>query len=256
MIKIAIATHKGGSGKTVTSINLSAGLAKKNKVLLVDLDPQGHSSLGLGVAVGLDEPTIADLLQDPRLSPKNAIRRVTDTLNLLPSNIRLARVGESLYAGVRREERLNLALKSLVGYDYMLMDCPPSLGTLTANALACADWILVPCEMGARAADGLMDLLELVSLLKGENFTRWRILLTKFDARKTVTNEVVLKALDPHKDKILTTRIGVSESLNQCQMAGQDIFHFEPDGRGASFYADLTQEILAITKPKQPIEAI
>ena len=256
MIKIAIATHKGGSGKTVTAINLSAGLSKKNKTLLVDLDPQGHSSLGLGVAVSLDEPTIADLLQDPRLPPKNAIRRVTGTMDILPSNIRLARVGESLYAGVRREERLNLALKSLSGYDYMLMDCPPSLGTLTANALACADWILVPCEMGARAADGLMDLLELVSLLKGENFTRWRILLTKFDARTTVTNEVVLKALNPHKDKILTTRIGVSESLNQCQMAGQDIFRFEPDGRGASFYADLTQEILATTKPKQPIEAI
>ncbi|PIU20434.1 MAG: chromosome partitioning protein ParA, partial [Elusimicrobia bacterium CG08_land_8_20_14_0_20_59_10] len=103
-----------------------------------------------------------------------------------------------LYAGVRREERLGMALSRVRSFDLVIIDCPPSLGTLTLNALACADWILVPCEMGARAADGLVDLLEIITMLKGADFNQWRIVLTKFDIRKSVTNAAVLKGLAPY----------------------------------------------------------
>jgi chromosome partitioning protein len=243
MFKIAISTHKGGTGKTVTAINLSAGLSRTKKTLLVDLDPQAHATLGLGINVGLNDPTVADLLQDSRTSWEKVVRSTADNLSVIPSNIRLARVAEVLYAGVRREERLGLALSKVSGYEVAVIDCPPSLSTLTITALACADWILIPCEMGARSADGLVDLLELISMLKGAEFDHWRILLTKFDVRKSVTNEAVLKALAPYKERILRTRVGVCEALNQSQIAGKDVFRYEPSGRGAEYYQDLAREI-------------
>lgn len=256
MLKIAISTHKGGAGKTVTAINLAAGLSRAMKTLLIDLDPQGHATLGLGVNVSLGSPTISDVLQDQRMGMEKIIHPVTKNLFLAPANIHLARVAETLYAGVRREERLGMALSKVRGFDLAVIDCPPSLGTLTINALACANWILVPCEMGARAADGLVDLLEIVTMLKGADFDRWRIVLTKFDIRKSVTNEAVLKGLEPYRRRIIRSRVGISEALNQAQITGKDIFHFEPNGRGAKFYRDLAGEIMALTQKKEAIRAI
>lgn len=256
MLKIAISTHKGGAGKTVTAINLAAGLSRTMKTLLIDLDPQGHATLGLGINIGLDSPTISDILQDQRISLEKIIHPVTKNLFLAPANIRLARVAEMLYAGVRREERLGLALSKVRDFDRVVIDCPPSLGTLTINALACADWILVPCEMGARASDGLVDMLEIVTMLKGADFDQWRIVLTKFDIRKSVTNEAVFKGLEPYRQRIMRSRVGISEELNQAQIAGKDIFRFEPNGRGAGFYRDLSGEIIALTRKKETIKAI
>lgn len=247
MRRIAIATHKGGTGKTVTAINLAAGLSRNGKnTLLIDLDPQGHSTLGLGVEAKLNELTVSDILLDGRVSLDGIVRKVSEKLFLIPSNIRLAKVAESLYSAVRREERLSLSLSQVNGYDYMVIDCPPSLGTLTANALSLADFILVPCEMGARAADGLVDLLEILFLLKGCYFSSWRIVLTKFDSRKSITNEAVMESLKQYKDKILNTRIGIAESLNQAQIAGKDIFTYDSGGRGVEFYGDLTNEIISV----------
>lgn len=256
MLKIAISTHKGGAGKTVTAINLAAAIARTKKTLLIDMDPQAHSTLGLGLNIGLDEPTIADVLQDPRGDLHKVIRPVGENLSLIPSTIHLARTAELLYAGVRREERLGQALASINGFEIAVIDCKPDLGTLTTNAIACADWILVPCEMGARAADGLVDLLELVSLLKGSDFNQWRIVLTKFDARKSLTNEAVLKSLAPYSDHILPVRVGVCEALNQAQFKGKDIFQFEPSGRGAEDYRELGQEILSLVQGRPALTTI
>lgn len=258
MKTISISTHKGGPGKTTTAINLSSYLARKQKkVVLVDLDPQGHATMGLGVDIELSSPTIADSLQDKNNNIKKAVIAVNDYLSIIPANIRLARIAESLYGAVKREERLTTILKTLEpDFDYCIIDCPPSLGTLTANALTCADWVLVPCEMGARAPDGLVDLLEMVYLLKGENFNAWRILLNKFDSRKTITNEAVMKGLQNYKDKILNTSIGALEPINQAQIAGQDIFRYEPKGKASEYYESLGNEFLAILENKIPIEAI
>jgi len=247
---IAIATHKGGPGKTTTAINLSAYFAIEGKnTQLIDLDPQGHASLGLGVDIGLDVPTIADALQDKNHGIEKVKVKINDTLQVIPSNIRLARVAESLYGAVKREERLATVLRNdSHGIDFTVIDCPPSLGTLTANALTCADLVIIPCEMGARAGDGLVDLLETLFLLKGDGFKNWKILLNKIDPRKTVTNEAVMKSLEPYKQQILKTQIGASEVLNQSQMAGIDIFRFDPKGKAAETFQQLGREILNLLK--------
>lgn len=240
-------THKGGTGKTTSSINLAAGLARAGKkTLLVDLDPQGHSSLGLGVELAYDEPNMADVLSERALPLKDILRETAiSNLTIAPSNLRLASVAESLYAKFKREERLERSLRSLKrSYDWMVIDCPPALGVLTANALTAADTIIIPCQMGARALDGLGDLLDLVHLLKNEDFAHWRILLTMVDPRKTVTQEIFAELLKPYQAQVLQTQIFVSEPLNQAQMARQDIFTFDPRSRGAQNYEELTKELL------------
>jgi chromosome partitioning protein len=133
----------------------------------------------------------------------------------------------------------------LAQYDYMVIDCPPSLGVLTETGIAAADLIVIPCQMEARAADGLVDLLEVVTIIKGDAFQDWRILLTKVDTRKSVTNEAVLAALSQWRDKIFKTSIPQSEPLNQAQIERTDIFSFDSRSKGALAYEALTQEILS-----------
>ena len=245
---VVFATHKGGTGKTTSSINTAAGMARAGQsTLLVDLDPQGHSSIGLGAELDYDEPTIADVLLD-RPVPLTKVIRPTGIsgLALAPSNLRLAAIAEGLYAKVKREERLAAALgRHLTAAKWVVIDCPPALGVLTANAVNAADVVIIPCQMGARALDGLEDLLDLLTLLKGEDFERWHILLTMYDPRKSVTLEIFEHMLTPYRSRVLETKILTSEALNQAQMARQDIFSYDPRGRGAQNYEQLTQELLA-----------
>jgi chromosome partitioning protein len=245
---LSVATHKGGTGKTVTAMALGAALARaERRTLLVDLDPQGHCTLGLGVELEETDLTLRDYFSEPS-QPMRRILRGTRVpkLDILPSNIRLARVAQALYMRPKREELLRRGLTPLLGhYDYMVIDCPPSLGVLTETGIAAADLIVIPCQMEARAADGLVDLLEVVTIIKGEAFQNWRILLTKVDARKTVTNEAVLAALAQWRDKIFKTSIPQSEPLNQAQIERTDIFSFDARSKGALAYEALTQEILS-----------
>ena len=245
--KITIAGHKGGTAKTVSAISVSSALARGGKqTLLVDLDPQGHSTLGLGVEIGDGEFTLRDLFTEP---PKPVTQVIKETrvpgLRILPSDIRLARVAQSLYMRPKREELLKRALQPAEReFDFIVMDCAPSLGVLTEAGIAAADFIIVPCLTEARAADALQDLLEVIEVIKGEAFDKWRILLTKFDTRKTVTIEAVMAALEPWKDKILKTVIPQSEPLNQAQIERTDIHSFDPKSKGALAYQELTKEIL------------
>jgi chromosome partitioning protein len=244
---IAIATHKGGTGKTVTAMALGAALALASQsCLLVDLDPQGHSTLGLGLELDDTTPTLRELLHEP---PVPLSRLIQEThipgLDLVPSNIRLARVAQALYMRPKREELLTRAFHALrEQYAFIIMDCSPSLGALTEAAITAAELIVIPCQMEARAADGLVDLLEIISLLKGETFDDWRILLTRVDSRKTTTNQAVMASLAPWETKIFKTTIPQSESLNQAQIARTDIYHFEPKSRGALAYEAFAMEIM------------
>jgi chromosome partitioning protein len=243
---IAIATHKGGTGKTVTAMAVGAAFARAGRrCLLVDLDPQGHSTLGLGMEIEDTTPTLRDFFHEPPLPLSRVIREthITD-LHLVPSNIRLARVAQALYMRPKREELLQRGLQPLRDqYAFFVMDCPPSLGALTEAAIAAADLIVIPCQMEARAADGLVDLLEVISLIKGEAFDDWRILLTRVDSRKTTTNQAVMASLSPWKSKIFKTTIPQSEALNQAQIARTDIYSFEPKSRGALAYEACAKEI-------------
>ena len=243
---IAVATHKGGTGKTVTSMALSAALSLGGfRTLLIDLDPQGHATLGLGVEVRDGEPTIREAFSEPA-TPLSAIRKETHLsgLHLVSSDIRLERVTHHMYTRPKREEILTKALEPILPeYDFVVLDCPPSLGPLTETAIAAANLVVIPCQMEARAADGLVDVLELVSVIKGVDFDAWRILVTKYDPRKSVTNEAVLAGLAQWKDKMFATTIPQSEPLNQAQIQRTDIFTFDPKSAGAIAYNALAAEI-------------
>lgn len=248
---ISIATHKGGTGKTVTAMALAAALARAGKTcLLVDLDPQGHCTLGLGVELHDGEPTLREVFADPPLPIAKVIHETrVPGLHILPSNIRLARIAQSLYMRPKREELLRRALEPVKGrYDYIVVDCPPSLGVLTEAGIAAADLIIIPCQMEARAADGLVDLLEVIGLIKGEAFDDWRILLTKVDSRKSATNQAVMAALEQWAPSIFKTSIPQSEPLNQAQIERTDIFSFEPKSKGALAYEAFVTEILTYGK--------
>ena len=247
--RIAISTHKGGAGKTVTAMALGAALARKGKrCLLVDLDPQGHCALGLGIDLQDGHPTMNEFFQQ---FPSRALHDVIqpthlETLDIAPSDNRLAWTAETLTARPKKEHCLERGLKPLLeAYDWMLFDCPPSLGVLTQNALNAADFVIIPCELGARAADALVELLELAQLVKDDDaFDKYGILLTKVDTRKTVTLEAVKAALSTWAHKIFTTTIPQSEPLNQAQIQGTDVFSFQPKSKGALAYQAFTEELM------------
>jgi chromosome partitioning protein len=226
---------------------LGAAFARAGKAcLLLDLDPQGHSTLGLGVDLDERAPTMREFFHEPPVPLGHLIRETqVSGLHIVPSNIRLARVAQALYMRPRREELLRRGLQPLRHqYAFMVIDCPPALGVLTETALAAADLIIIPCQMEARAADGLVDLLEVISLIKGEAFDDWRILLTKVDSRKSTTNQAVMAALAPWAQKICKTTIPQSEPLNQAQIERTDIFSFEPKSKGALAYESFAKEML------------
>jgi chromosome partitioning protein len=248
---ISVATHKGGTGKTVTSMALAASLARGgHKTLIVDLDAQGHSTLGLGIELADGDLTLRDIFTDPPAPAGRIIRQTgCPNLDILPSNIRLERVAHFLYMRPRREELLRRSLQPVASaYEFIVIDCPPSLGAITETGIAAADFIIVPCQMEARAADGLVDLLEIIAILKGEAWDRWRILFTKVDPRKTLTNQAIMGALERWKDKTLRTVIPQSEPLNQAQIARVDIFSFDGKSKGALAYQALTEEVLACVR--------
>lgn len=286
MITIAIATHKGGTGKTVTAMALAAAFAGTRSTVLVDLDPQGHSTRGLGVDVG-DRPTLRDLLVEPARPIEDVVvahpmigRYGTPTYNhargdspltpcaicqreaarrplfILPADIRAERDARALYMRPRREQVLARALARLEpAPDLVVIDCPPSLGALTENGIAAADWIVAPCQMEARTTDAIADLLELTSVLKDRDgappFDAWRLVYTRYDARKAVTNRAIEGALEPYADHTLSTRIPQNEALNQAQIEQVDIFTYAPASKGAIAYADLARELLGLITPAE-----
>jgi chromosome partitioning protein len=243
---LAICTHKGGTGKTVTALSVATGIADDGqRCLLVDLDPQAHSTIGIGLDVY--EPSLKEFFErHPGLPLREVIQSAPENPNLdiAPSDLRLAWTAEGLSGRPKKEELLRRSLRDVEdSYDWIVIDTPPSLGVLTQNALTASGLVLIPAVAEARATNAIADLLELVHVLKGPAFDTYRILLTRVDSRKTVTNLAVIKALEPWKDKILSTFIPQSEPLNQAQMARKDIFRFAPDSPGAAAYRELINEI-------------
>jgi chromosome partitioning protein len=252
---ITIATHKGGVGKTTTALALGAAFAQADKAcLVIDLDPQGHCGRGLGVVIGEGEPTIgAALTEQP--TPIGSIIKETgvEGLHVAPSDVRLKHVMPSLYGRPRREEILKRALAPVHPlYDYIVIDTPPYFSVPVEMGIAAADFVVVPVEMGARASDAVTDIADLLSVLKGEGFADWRVLRTKVDGRKTVTNEAVLAGLERYQSKLFDEIIPVSEALNQAQMAQKDIFTFDPTASGAVAYRTLADKLMTYVKENQP----
>ena len=248
---IAIANQKGGVGKTTTSINLAAGLAYLNKkVLLVDFDPQGNATQGIGHRVGLKDLTVYDAILN-ETNAKECIKSLKrPPLDILPANINLA--GADLQLAKKEEHReqyLQKALETIKNdYDFIIIDCPPSLGLLNTNALTAADSVLIPVQCEYYALEGITQLLQTIRLVQklfNPDLKIEGVLLTMYDARTNLSAEVGQEIRKHFKEKAYKTYIPRNIKLSEAPSAGKSIFDYEVNSEGAKAYVSLTREVIA-----------
>jgi chromosome partitioning protein len=248
---IAVANQKGGVGKTTSTINLGAALAEYGRrVLLVDFDPQGALSVGLGVPAHELDATIYNLLIERGAEIDDVVRNtVVEGMDLLPSNIDLSAAEVQLVTEVGREQALGRAIKPVLDrYDVVLIDCQPSLGLLTINALACADDILIPlaCEFfSLRGVALLMDTIEKVQQRLNPSLKILGILATMFDPRTLHTREVRQRVMDAFGDLVFDAVINRTVRFPETTVAGEPITTWAPTSNGAEAYRLLAREVLA-----------
>jgi chromosome partitioning protein len=246
----AVCNQKGGVGKTTTTINLGAALAEVGRrVLLVDFDPQGALSVGLGIQPHELDATIYNLLMERNLSASEVVIKTSvDGLDLLPSNIDLSGAEVQLVHEVGREFVLGRVLAPLIPeYDVVLIDCQPSLGLLTVNALACADGVLVPLECEYFALRGvalLMETIEKVASRLSPKLAIDGVLATMYDSRTLHTREVLANVVQGFGDTVFHTVISRTVRFPDATVAGEPITQFDPSSNGATAYRELAKEVL------------
>lgn len=247
---MAVVNQKGGVGKTTTTVNLGASLAELSKrVLVVDIDPQGNTTSGLGVNRYRLKKCIYNVLIDG--IPIEAVILPTNTprLELVPATIQLAGAEIELVLAMQREVKLREAVQYVLqNYDYILIDCPPSLGLLTLNALTAAHGVLIPVQCEYYALEGLSQLMNTVSLVQrhlNRNLVVAGALLTMFDSRTNLAAQVVDEVRAYFKEKVYTTVIPRNVRLSEAPSHGQPILTYDPKSKGTEVYMELAREVIA-----------
>lgn len=261
MRTIAFINQKGGVGKTTTTVNVGASLAaSKKKVLLIDLDPQAHLTQSLGLEDQVTEFTIYDLLKSRKKDKKalilgSIIKR--GHLSIIPSIIDLAGAEMELSSIPGRELLLKEILQELQDYDYILLDCPPSLGLLTLNAITSADEIFVPVQSEFLALQGmsqLIDTIELVETRLNRGVAITGVIATRYDKRKKLNRDAVNKLKEHFPNQLFETVIRENIALAEAPSHGKTIFEYREDSFGAEDYKSLTKEYLARIKSTSKIK--
>ena len=246
----AVINQKGGVGKTTTAVNLSAALgAEKKQVLLVDLDPQGNATSGLGIEKGRLNHCVYDVLLSDFPVYQAIIPDVSEGLDVLPATINLAGAEVELVNEMARENRLKDALSQLRGrYDYIIVDCPPSLGLLTVNAFVASDKLIIPVQCEFYALEGVTKLLDSMQRVKSRlnpSLDIFGVLLTMYDSRTTLSKQVAEEVRNYFGRRVFNTMIPRTVKLSEAPSFGEAIIEYAPENKGAIAYSELAKEVIS-----------
>lgn len=247
---IALANQKGGVGKTTTAVNLGADLATLGKkVLLIDADAQGNATSGVGISKADIQNDIYDVLLNEEALADTIMQTAHEGLDIVPATIQLSGAEIELTPQMARETRLKQSLAPVQGdYDFVLIDCPPSLGLITINAFTASDSILIPVQSEYYALEGLSQLLNTIALVRkhfNPDLKIEGVLLTMFDARTNLGAQVNEEVRKYFKDDVYDTVIPRNVKLSEAPSYGLPIIDYDPKSKGAQFYLDLAKEVLA-----------